>query len=99
MDSEKVVDFSKSKLLVNGKINPNLIDLKNATEIILKWGGVFAKGNKNKVIDISYDLKKDYEEVLKKWKDINEYNAVFSFYEKNKFEFSEPELDEMEAEF
>ena len=78
MDSEKVLDFSKSKLLVNGKINPNLIDLKDATEITLKWGGVFTKGNKNKVTDISYDLKKDYEEVLKKWKEINDNNSVFS---------------------
>ncbi len=85
-DSEKVLDFSKSKLLVNGKINPNLIDLKNATEITLKWGGVFAKGNKNKVTDISYDLKKDYEEVLKKWGDINEYNDVFG--PKDNFEFT-----------
>jgi hypothetical protein len=85
-ESEKVLNYSKSKLLVNGKINPNLIDLKNATEITLKWGGVFTKGNKKKVTDISYDLKKDYDEVLKKWKEINEYNAGFS--PKDNFEFT-----------
>ena len=76
-DSEKVLNFAKSILLVDGEINSNLLDLKNATEITLKWGGVFTKGNKNKITDISYDLKKDYEEVLKKWKDINENNAFF----------------------
>lgn len=85
-ESEKVLNYSKSKLLVNGEINPNLIDLKNATEITLKWGGVFTKGNKNKVTDISYDLRKDYDEVLKKWKEINEYNAGFS--PKDNFEFT-----------
>lgn len=85
-ESEKVLNYAKSKVLVNGEINPNLIDLKNATEITLKWGGVFTKGNKNKVTDISYDLKKDYDEVLKKWKEINEYNAGFS--PKDNFEFT-----------
>lgn len=85
-ESEKVLNFAKSKLLINGEINPNLIDLKDATEITLKWGGVFTKGNKNKVTDISYDLKKDYDEVLKKWKEINEYNTGFS--PKDNFEFT-----------
>lgn len=85
-ESEKVLNYSKNKLIIYEGINPNLIDLRNATEITLKWGGVFTKGNKNKVTDISYDLKKDYDEVLKKWKDINENNAVFS--SKDNFEFT-----------
>jgi hypothetical protein len=84
--SESVLNFAQNMLIVDGKINTNNIELRTATEITLKWGGVFTKGNKNKVIDIAYDLKKDYDEVLKKWKDINENNAVFS--SKDNFEFT-----------
>ena len=76
--SEKVLNFAQSMLIVNGKINDNPNDLRIATEITLKWGGVFTKGNKDKAINVSYDLKKDFEEVLTKWKDINQNDAIFT---------------------
>jgi len=75
--SEQVLEYCKSKLKIGGKLNPLEQEIREASEIILKWGGVFIKGNKDKVEDRNFDIVRTYQNVLNEWEQINQNQKAF----------------------
>lgn len=69
--SERILDHSKDKLIIDGKLNTNEQELRDASEIILRWGGVYKSGNKEKIEDRNYNLIKTYSDVMHEWYSIN----------------------------
>lgn len=72
-NSNEVLDYCKNKLIVNGQLNDNEEELKEASVKILEWGGV-TKGNKKKVEDRNFSLINTYQDVLDEWSNINQNN-------------------------
>lgn len=69
--SSEVLDYCKSKLLVDGQLSKNDSEIREASEIVLKWGGVYSYGNKDCVENKEYDLSSAFVKATNKWKEVN----------------------------
>ena len=69
IDSLYLLNFAKSKMLTSGNNLSNEKDIKEATEIVFKWGGVYKKGNKDKV-EGDFNFKENYQRAIDIWKEI-----------------------------
>lgn len=78
-DCDRVITYTRNMIIQNGIFGSDT-ELRNATEIILRWGGVFKKGNKDKVKE-GYSLKDKFTSVQSRWQDINNNNKEFDYHE------------------
>ena len=83
--SVELLSYAKKMIISNGNLLDE-ISVKNGTKIILQWGGVFKKGNRDKCIIPEYSLTKDYEEVSKVWNNILSGKSDFRLDDNFNFE-------------
>lgn len=79
MNKNEQIFNEATALLLNGKeLNPNELELRKGSELILRWGGVYKNGNKEKVENTDFNLKEMYSKAVNAWNAINNSNSSFS---------------------
>lgn len=76
-ESECILDYCKSRLINENKLSTSKESIREASQIILKWGGVYLKGNRHKVEDGNFDLSNMLNNVINEWQEINIQNKDF----------------------
>jgi hypothetical protein len=80
--NEQIFTEAAALLLKDKELNSDESQLRNGSELILRWGGVI-NGNKARIE--STDLVEKYSLVIKTWNDINQQNKAFSALGKSGF--------------
>lgn len=83
-ESKAMLDYC-AKLILNGLHHNNDASIREAAELVLKWGGVFKKGNKTFVENKSNDLKAYFENVRSVWEKLSDNGKLSEINQYDKF--------------
>lgn len=76
--SANLLDYSRDKILNKGSLNTDT-DIRTGMELVLRWGGVYKKGNKAFVEQAGTDMKRYVDTVRNTWSDINSSGNLQEF--------------------